>query len=225
MPPVRSRTWDDVLDNLGENLVRLGTSLSFLADSAVSSAAEGTYAQSMEQIATGFRLAFRQARPALAAGESSFRQLTRASVEEFSTGQSVATSDALGRAHTLVHEGILVCQEMVTLLNLIEQGAQTEPEKTRQTFVSAARRLAEVTATAGWELRTVCHEYDAEVRLSETAAKNSRELVLASMGLLQDMANAAQSLRAARREWYRLGQRLSAVLGADVGRITVTPET
>ncbi len=224
VPPARTRSWNDVLDNLGENLIRLGTSLSVLADTPANAASEATFIQSMERIATGFRLAFRQARPALVAGEAVFVQLTKMSVDELATVHSVSATEKLGGAHTLVHEGVLVCQEMVALLNLIEQGAQTEPERTRQTFLSSLRALAEVTASSGWDLRNVSHEYEAESRLTEGRGGTPRPVATASMGLLHDMAEAARGLRAARREWFRIGQRLSSVLGPEVGTVVLATE-
>lgn len=213
MPPAKGRSWDDVLDNLGENLIRLGTSLSALSEAPVAPSSDGAFAQSMEQIASGFRLAFRQARPILTTGEKGYVSLVRASLEELEATQVAGDASQLARAHTLVHEGVLVCQEMVTLLNSVEHGAQTDPERTRRTFQPSLRHLAETTASAGWELRTVCHEYAAEVHLTEANGLTVKELVPASMGLLHDMAIAAHSLRVARREWFRVGQRLAVALG------------
>ena len=225
MPAARSRSWNDVLDNLGENLIRLGTSLSVLAETPPGSSSDAAFVQSLEKVATGFRLAFRQARPALTSGESIFLQLTRASIDELAASHALTGTEHLGRAHTLVHEGVLVCQEMVTLLNLIEQGSQSDPEKTRQSFAGSLRHLAETTATAGWELRTVCHEFESEVRLVEFTGAASKILVPVSMGLLHDMANAAQSLRLARREWFRVGQRLTSALGVEAGAPGMLPQT
>jgi hypothetical protein len=224
VPPLRTRSWNDVLDNLGENLIRLGTSLTVLAETPANPTNDGAYVESLEQIATGFRLAFRQAKPALASGEVAFVQLTRGSVDELAATQATQVGEPTARAQTLVHEGMLICQEMVGMLNLIEQGARSEPERTRQTFVSAVRSLAEITASAGWELRTVCHEYEAENRLLEPVAGRSREPVVASLGLLHDMAGAAQSLRLARREWFRVGQRLSSALGNEATPPAPPPE-
>ena len=215
MPPPKSRSWNEVLDNLGENLIRLGTSLSALSEHPTTPPNDAGFAQSTERIATGFRLAFRQARPALSSGQKVFLQLTRASVEELATAQTVGGTEHASRAHTLVHEGILVCQEMVTLLNQVEQASQAEPESLRRTLIPSLPRLAEMTASAGWELRTVCHEYDSEVRLAESNGVSIKDLVPASMGLLHDMAVAAQGLREARREWFRVGQRLASAVGVE----------
>lgn len=213
MPAAKTKPWNVVLDNLGENLIRLGTSLSALAEAPPATTSEATFAQGMEKTASGFRLAFRQARPALAAGERVFLQFVRASLEELLTSHSVSESEEVARAHTLVHEGVLVCQEMVMALNQVEHAAQTDPQGVRRTFAPSLRVLAETTASAGWEVRTVCHEYAAEVHLSETKPSGVKELVLASMGLLYDMTAAAGSLRSARREWFRVGERLAATLG------------
>lgn len=215
VPTSKSRPWHDVLDNLGENLIRLGTSLTALAEGPTVPANDAAFAPAIERIASGFRLAFRQARPLLTSGEKVFLQLARASVEELASSHSAGVTEPIARAHTLVHEGVLVCQEMVAVLNTVEQAAQTDPDATRQTFTPALGHLAETTAAAGWELRTVCHEYVAEVRLAETTGMTIRELVPASMGLLHDMAAVADGLRTARREWFRIGQRLQAALRAD----------
>ena len=215
MPTVKTRSWNDVLDNLGENLIRLGTSLSALSENPATPTNDPSFAQVMEKAATGFRLAFRQAKPALVAGQNIFLQLTRASIEELAASHTVSGIEHAGRAHTLVHEGVLVCQEMVGLLNLIEQGSQTDPERTRRAFVPSLRHLAEVTAATGWDLRSVCHEYEAEVRLAESSGVTVKDLVPASMGLLNDMGNAADGLRQARREWFRVGQRLASALGTE----------
>lgn len=214
MPTVKTRSWNEVLDNLGENLIRLGTSLTALAENPAAPTNDAAFAQAMEKAATGFRLAFRQARPALASGQSVFLQLTRASIEELAASHTVSSTEQVGRAHTLVHEGVLVCQEMVALLNLIEQGSQTDPERTRRAFSPSLRHLAEVTASSGWDLRSVCHEYEAEVRLAESGG-TGKDLIPASMGLLHDMASAADGLRQSRREWFRVGQRLATALGAE----------
>lgn len=213
MPAAKTRNWNDVLDNLGENLIRLGTSLSALGEGPGSPTTDAIFSQAMERAASGFRLAFRQARPALAAGEKVFLQLVRASTEELAASHSIGEANQVARAHTLVREGVLVCQEMVTLLNTVEHAAQTDPEPIRRTFAPSLRTLAESTASAGWELRTVCHEYSAELRLAETSGITVKELIPASMGLLHDMASAAESLRGARREWFRVGQRLAVALG------------
>ncbi len=210
MPPAKGRAWNEVLDNLGENLIRLGTSLSVLAEAPAASTDDSAFATSMEHIATGFRLAFRQARPALVAGETDYVQLARASVEELAATHAITASELVGTAHTLVHEGVLVCQEMVNLLNQIEEGSRADPERTRQTFAPSLRHLSETTASAGWDLRTICHEYDAEVRRAQLGGAPPRDLVPASVGLLRDMSAAAQSLRLARREWFRAGQRLAS---------------
>lgn len=216
MPATKSRAWNDVLDNLGENLIRLGASLSVVAEGLSSSSNEASFARSMEQIATGFRLAFRQARPALSAGEEEFVQLTRTGSKELMASPSFVGSERLEGSQTLVHEGILVCQEMVNLLNQIEQGAQSDAERTRQAFAPLLRRLAETTASAGWELRTVCHEYDAEARLAQLGGSSAKGAAPASIGLLHDMSSAAQALRLARREWFRAGQRLSSLAGSEI---------
>lgn len=218
MPSARGRNWNDVLDNLGENLIRLGTSLSALAEGPAGAANDVTFAQSMERIATGFRLAFRQARPALSTGEKVFLQLARASLEELIAAQTISGTDQVGRAHTLVHEGLLLCQEMVTELNRVEQAAQTYPEQTRGTFAPSLASLAETTAAAGWELRAVCHEYQAELRLAEATGLTVKDLVPASMGLLHDMASTARGLRDVRREWFRVGQRLASAVGESPAR-------
>lgn|GEM_PF-3554468 len=220
MPTAKNRSWHDILDNLGENLIRLGTSLTALAESPTAPASDAAFAPAMERIASGFRLAFRQARPLLTSGQKVFLQLARASTEELGSGPARVESGPIARAHTLVHEGILVCQEMVAVLNSVEQAAQTDPETTRQTFAPSLSHLAECTASAGWELRTICHEYVSEVRLAEVAGVAVKELVPASMGLLHDMAGAADSLRTARREWFRVGQRLTAALNAESRRPT-----
>jgi hypothetical protein len=222
--PPKSRAWNDVLDNLGENLIRLGTSLSVLSETPSAATHDAAFIQSMGQIATGFRLAFRQARPALAAGEPGFREAIHSTVPSPAPASGGHSVDPAGRAETLVHEGILVCQDMVTLLNLIEQGSGTDPDRTRQTFVPALRRLAETTAAAGWELRTICHEYESEVHLSESLGTERKGAPPVSLGLLYDLAGAAQSLRLARREWFRAGQRLATILGTEAPRAAAVGE-
>lgn len=211
MAPARARTWVDGLDNLGENLIRLATSVRTIEDTPAALASDAAFAVSMGQMVSGFETAFRQAVPVLVGDEKSFLRLIPMGM---ASGAGSGDDSASPRqAQTLVHEGILGCQEIASLLGRVAGAAEADPAVTRQILQAALRQLSDSTAATGWDLRAVCHEYQSEVRLS-----GSVPMVLADLGpgahsLMNDMARAATKMRGARREWYRLNQRLAAAIG------------
>jgi hypothetical protein len=218
VPPTKARPWNEGLDNFGENLIRLGASLKAIQDSPSATGSDANFAAAVAQAATGFRLAFRQALPVLTRGERAFLQLVPTS-----EGMELSThprEDSPQHAHTLVHEGVLACVEVLSLLERIDSASTTQPGGTRQVLQSALNPLSESTTSAGWEIRTICHEFASEVKLSGLEPANLEDLGPGAVGLIHDMAVAAHHLRTARREWYRVEQRLAAAVGARTGQGT-----
>ncbi|MGD0250233.1 MAG: hypothetical protein ABSB97_05030 [Thermoplasmata archaeon] len=174
-------------------------------------ATDASFAASIGQASTGFRLAFRQALPVLVRGEASFLRL-------FPTGTTTELSshsreDSPQHAHTLVHEGVLACQEMLNLLERIDRTSDIQPGGTRRVLQGSLATLSESTASVGWELRTICHEYTSELKLSGIEPSDLEDLGPGAVGLIHEMAVAAHHLRGERRAWFRIEQRLATAAG------------
>jgi hypothetical protein len=216
VPASKSRPWNDGLDNLGENLVRFGGALKTIGGSPASLATDASFATSIGQASTGFRVAFRQVLPVLARGETSFLQLVpAATATELSTH---SREDSPLHAHTLLHEGVLACQEMVSLLERIDRTSNSQPGGTRRVLQGSLEELAESTTAIGWELRTICHEYVTEVKLAGIEPSDLEDLGPGSIGLIHDMAVAAHHLRGVRRAWFRIEQRLAGLISGQSSR-------
>jgi hypothetical protein len=212
MPPAKARPWNEGLDNFGENLIRLGAGLKSIEESPSATGSDANFAAAIAQAAGGFRLAFRQALPVLTRGERAFLQLV-----PISEGAELSVhprEDSPQHAHTLVHESVLACVEVLSLLERIEYASTAQPGGARQVLQGSLSALAESTTTTGWEIRTICHEYASEVKLSGADPANLEDLGPGAVGLIHDMAVAAHRLRTVRREWYRVEQRLAAAVGA-----------
>jgi hypothetical protein len=207
MPPPKTRPWNEVLDNLGENLVRLGGSFKAIEDSPAAMATDASFAGSIGQAATSFQMAFRQVLPALVRSETSFLELVPTSAANELSAHP--REDSPQHAHTLLHEGVLACQEVLTLLGRVDRTNSSQPGSTRQVLQGQLAGLAETTSSTGWELRTICHEYLTEVKLSGVEPSSLDDLGPGSIGLVHDMAVAAHNLRNARRFWFRVEQRLA----------------
>ncbi len=220
MPP-KARTWTDGLDNLGENLIRLSSALKTLETTPTTLSSDTAFASAIGQAAAGYARAFRQTRPVLVAVEKPFLGLVPSGPDD--DLPEGADAEDLQQAHTLLHEGILASQEIVSLLERAQRASETAPAATRQILEPALAGLADSTGGAGWELRTVCHEYQAEVRLYGTPPTRLGDIGPGARGLLRDMAGAARRLRAARREWFRIDQRLAAATGVSSEPVSGAP--
>lgn len=214
MPAAKPRPWNEGLDNLGENLLRFGAALKTIEESPAAMATDASFAASIGQSSAGFRLAFRQVLPVLVRGESSFLELVPmgTTTELFSHSRE----DSPQHAHTLLHESVLACHEMLSLLERIDRTSDTQPGGTRQVLQGSLALLSESTTGVGWELRTICHEYSSEVKLLGVEPSNLEDLGPGAIGLIHDMALAAHHLRDARRAWFRIEQRLTAAAGPRV---------
>jgi hypothetical protein len=213
LPTAKARPWNEGLDNFGENLIRLGSGLRAIQESPSATGSDANFAAAVAQVATGFRLAFRQALPVLTRGEQAFLQLV-----PISEGTELSVhprEDSPQHAHTLVHEGVLACVEVLSLLGRIDSVSSTQPGSARQVLQGSLAALAESTTAAGWEIRTICHEFASEVKLSGADPANLEDLGPGAVGLIHDMAVAAHHLRAVRREWYRVEQRLAGAVAAS----------
>jgi hypothetical protein len=192
--------------------------LKSIQESPSATGSDANFAAATAQAATGFRLAFRQALPVLIRGERAFQQLVPASDGSELTAHT--REDSPQHAHTLVHEGVLACGEVLSLLEQIDSASTLQPAGARQVLQGSLVKLAESTSSAGWEIRTVCHEFASEVKLSGLDPANLEDLGPGAVGLIHDMAVAAHHLRTARREWYQVEQRLAAAVGIRTGQST-----
>lgn len=212
MPP-KTRTWIEGLDNFGENLIRLGAALKGLEESPGTVSTDEGFRSAIGRLASSFGLAFRQAHPVLAVGEATFLAL----VPSDATGSlpNLAGREDPQQAHTLVHEAILGSRGTVILLDRIARAAQANPAATRQVVQPSLQALAETTTGVGWELRAVCHEFRSEVDIVGKSLMTIKDLGPGLRGLVHDMASAARQLRAARRGWFIVDQRLAASTGVQ----------
>ncbi len=211
MPAPKARTWVDGLDNLGENLIRLATGFEGLDRSAAAVPDDVQFARSLSEIASGFRVAFRQAQPVLLNEEANFLSLVPAAPE--TSLAAAAPGDDVRRAHTLVHEGVLAAHGMLSLLDGFLRSGSSQPAALRRTIQPALRSLAESSSVVGWELRAVCHEYRTEVRLAGESPETLTDLTPGWVGLIHDMSATARRLRLSRREWFRTNRQLASASG------------
>ena len=215
-PPVRS--WPEGLENFGENLIRLGSAVKSLEESWAAPGADSEFDSSTAQLASAYARAFRMAQPVLLTGEQSFLALVPA---ELPTPLSPTDSETnLRQAHTVVHEAILGAQEIVALMDRLTEAETNDPSGTREILHGHLGTLSDSTTAVGWELKSVCHEFRSEVALAGAPPTSLFDFGPGAVGLVVDMARAANHLRRARREWFRLEQRLRSAQGAatDAGR-------
>jgi hypothetical protein len=215
MPPAARRPWTEALDNLGENLIRLGSSIRSVEKTPGILSNDANFATSLGQLASVFGAAFRQAQPALEAGEDSYLRLLPAEVD---TRLPAHPGEEDPRwATTLFHESILGSREIIQLLARITQGLNAGPEIPRKILRLSLHSWSESVLTVGWEIRDVCHEYLAEVELAGGPPTSLEDLGPGYLGLLRDLTSAARQMRAMRRQWYRLDSRLAAAAGLKTG--------
>ena len=215
-PPVRS--WPEGLENFGENLIRLGSAVKSLEESWATPGADSEFDSSTAQLASAYARAFRMAQPVLLSGEESFLALVPAELPAPLYAPDPETN--LRQAHTAVHEAILGAQEIVALMDRLTEAETSDPSGTREVLHGHLGTLSDSTTAVGWELKAVCHEYRSEVALAGAPPTSLFDFGPGAVGLVVDLARAANHLRKARREWYRLEQRLRSARGAatDVGR-------
>ena len=208
MPTTPTRSWAEGLENFGENLIRLGSAVKSLEESWGAPGADPEFDSSTAQLAIAYARAFRMAQPVLLTGEESFLALVPAELPaQFAPANPESHPP---QAHTVVHEAILGAQEIVALMDRLAQAETSDPSGTRQVLRGHLGPLADSTAAVGWELKAVCHEYRNEVNLAGAPPTSLLDFGPGAIGLVADMARAANHLRRARREWYRLEQRIGA---------------
>jgi len=208
MPAQKRREWDEVLDNLGENLIRVGTALRGLVEPSAVKSDDAQYYGIVQGIASAFELAFKQAEPALLSNEGDFAVLLQAS-----GGSDLQLSVADDHsphtyAFTLLREGRLACREVRALLQDLVHSAEMNAAVTRAYLQPLLQSVPQSTEAVGWELRAVCNEYDSEVELGRPERSRQKEAVPISIGLVRDMAAASNRLRTVRKEWFRLREGL-----------------
>ena len=208
MPAQKRREWDEVLDNLGENLIRVGTALKGLADPSAAKSDDAQYHQIVQGISSAFELAFKQAEPALLSNEGDFAVLLQTS-----GGSDLRIVAAEGQsphtyAFTLLREGRLACREARALLQDLVHSSELNPGVARAYLQPLLQSIPLSTEAVGWELRAVCNEYESEIELGRPERSRAKEAVPISIGLVRDMAAAAGRLRAVRKEWFRLREGL-----------------
>jgi hypothetical protein len=210
-----SRAWVDGLDNLGENLIRLGSSFRNLENTPALLEDEQGFPTAVGHLASVFVVAFRQAHPVLVAGEKSYLNLVPANLEASLPFRPGGEDPRL--AHTLVHEAVLASHEVTTLLVRCTQLTAENRELPRKVLLAALHPFTESLLRVGWELREVCHEYMNEVALATGTPDLLSDIGPGFTGLVFDLAGAARRVRLARRLWYRFEARLTAAAGLRVG--------
>lgn len=211
----------DGLENLGENLVRLATSLKTMEATLPAHPSDFGFGEAMAKLAEAFGTAFRQAHPVLLSSEEAFVELVAGSEPQDWTND--VGEEHLREAGALVHEGILCSQEIVLLLARIASAGRVNAPMTRQVLQPSLSGFAESTSVIGWELKGISHEFQAEVKLLGRAPRNLKDLGTGSRALAADMANAAGRLRLARREWFRIDHRLASATGAGAAGASREP--
>ena len=205
-------TWYEALDNLGENLVRLGTSFRAHEEKPGGLSSDEEILTSLAPTAAKFAAAIRQTQPVLISTERHFLRMQPSLL--LRTTPVAGGEEGRHTADTLVHEAILSAREIVALLSDLHRAGQTDAARTRRILEPSLHELAETTVALGWELRSVCHELSSEVELLGGTPTRLEEFGPGAAVLTQDMASAARHLRTARRGWFRLGQHLAAVARA-----------
>lgn len=208
MTPATSPTWTDSLDNFGENLIRFSTSLKALEDPPAGGEADDDLVRQARDVAEAFVPAFRATPGLLVASEPTFLTLLDVAISDADRAGKVETNPI--RADSLVHEAILGSQELTALLERIAVSELRDPSIIAQIIEPAFHDLVDSTATVGWELKALCHDYRAEVKLAGVTPTRLEELGHGTRPLVHDMAALARQLRRTRQFWYRLGYRLKS---------------
>lgn len=208
MPTQKRREWNEVLDNLGENLIRVGTALKGLAEPSVAKSDDAQYFEVVQGIASAFEVAFKQAEPALQSSEGDFSVLLQASG---GSDLKLSMGDEHGPhayAVSLLREGRLACREARALLQDLVRSAEMDARVTRAYLQPALQAVPQGTEMVGWELRAICNEFDSETDSGKPERSHPKEAVPLSIGLVRDMATAATRLRSVRKDWFRLREGL-----------------
>jgi hypothetical protein len=208
VPAPKRREWDEVLNNLGENLIRLGTALQGLLEPTGVKYDDARFYEITQGIASAFELAFKQAEPALHSSEGDFAALLQASG---GTDLKLAPTDEHSPhpyASGLLREGRLVCREARALLQDLVRSAEMNARVTRAYLQPLLMTLPHTTESVGWELRAICNEFESEIDIGRPERSRQKEAVPISIGLVRDMATAAGRLRTIRKEWFRLREGL-----------------
>jgi hypothetical protein len=208
VPVQKRREWDEVLDNLGENLIRVGTALKGLAEPSAVKSDDGHYQEIVQGIASAFEIAFKQAEPALQSNEGDFAILLQASGASDPGHSAGAEQPPHPYAFSLLREGRLVCREARALLQDLVHSAEMNAQLMRAYLQPMLQSVPLSTESVGWELRAVCNEFDSEIELGTPERARPKETVPISIGLVRDMAAAASRLRTVRKEWFRLREGL-----------------
>ena len=210
-----SRTWTEALDNLGENLIRLGSSFRAREEKAGGLASDEEIVTAIGPLASKYAAAFGQTQSVLATTEKHFLKLRP-------SGEDDAASPAGGevspqKAETLVHEAILSTQEIISLLDHIARAGQIDAARTREVLQPSLHEFSDSAVTVGWELRTICHEFSAEAKLVGSVPSRLEDLGHGAALLTHEMVSAARLLRSTRKAWFRIDQRLTALIGGSTG--------
>lgn len=215
MPQQRTRTWVDGLENLGENLIRLATSLKTLEGAGEAASSDFGFAEAMAQLGETYGLAFGQAHPLLVSTEEAFVEMV--AEDENPQWESEVSDDRSHQAAALVHEAILSSSEIVSLLARVAQAARVSASMTRQVLRPTLPAFTESASVVGWELKRICHEFQSEMKLLGHAPRSLADLGPGTRALALDMVEGANKLRVARREWFMIDHRLASATGAGVG--------
>jgi hypothetical protein len=208
VPAQKRREWDEVVDNLGENLIRVGTALKGLLDPSAVKSDDAHYYEMVQGIASAFELAFKQAEPALQSNEGDFTVLLQASGASDLRLSAADDHSPHTYASALLREGRLACREARSLLQDLVHSAEMNAKATRAYLHPLLQSVPQNTESVGWELRAVCNEYDSELELGRPERSHSKEAIPISIGLVRDMAAASNRLRTVRKEWFRLREGL-----------------
>ena len=214
MTTEKQRTWQEGLENLGENLVRLGSALRAIQQSQGTLDEEAPSSVAVAQLSATFGLALRQARAVLISNEASFLALMRPSTPTMVSGALQAGELELARS--LVREGIHGAQQLVTLLERIGKAAPTDSALVSSILTSSLEHLGDTVGAAGWQLVGVCHEFQAELSLLASPPASVGDLGPGGGALLNDMTSAVRELRASRRFWFRVDHQIASATGVVV---------
>lgn len=195
--------------------MRLATSLKTLEETPSAVSNDLAFAGVIGKLAEAFGRAFRQAHPVLVASEGAFVALV---AEEGPKEGVMAPSEETSRqAGALVHEAVLCSQEIASLLGRFLRAGRINPPMARRLLEPSLPPFAESLSAIGWELKGICHEYLAEVKLLGQEPTHLRDLPTGARALTHDMADVAGKLRAARKDWFRIDHRLASATGAVAG--------
>jgi hypothetical protein len=208
VPAPKRREWDEVIDNLGENLIRLGTALQGLAEPSPVKYDDARYYEITQGIASAFELAFKQAEPALQSNEGDFAVLLQASGGSDLKLSATDEHNPHMYAPSLLREGRLVCREARALLQDLVHSAEMNARVARAYLQPWLLTVPHSTEAMGWELRAICNEFESEIEIGRPERSRQKEAVPISIGLVRDMATASGRLRTIRKEWFRLREGL-----------------